>query len=414
LLHDPRVDPVLVVFVAVYAGMILGGIPLLRIDRSGVALLGAVAIVATGAMSLEHAWASIDAPTISLLFGLMLVSAQFRLSGFYARITRAIAAKDGEPERLLQSFMAASGLLSAFLTNDVVCLAVAPVLIDVCRRRSLDPVPFLLGLAAASNVGSAATILGNPQNLLIGEALDVPFARYLLDGGVPAALGLWFSWWVLQRAWRGRFHREPVGHGLEDVAHDAARTWKGALILAMFVIGLLFCPLPRGAQALLAGAAVLLSRKTGTRSALAFVDWPLLVLFAGLFVVNAALQGAGHPARWLEACTSAGVDMRDPVALFAVTALGSNVVSNVPLVMLLLPAAEHPQAAAILALSSTLAGNLLLIGSIANLIVVEQARMLGVEPIRGTWTAVHLRTGIPITIGTLAIAAAWLWLRAAV
>ena len=407
-------DPVLVVFVAVYAGMILGGIPFLRIDRSGVALLGAVALTATGTITLEHAWKSIDAPTLSLLFGLMLVSAQFRLSGFYSRLTRTIASKDGSPERLLLSFMLACGALSALLTNDVVCLAVAPVLVDVCRRRALDPVPFLLGLAAASNVGSAATILGNPQNMLIGEALDVPFARYLLDGGVPAILGLFFAWWTIQRAWRGKFHRPPTGNGLEDTPYDRARTHKGALILALFVIGLLVCPLPRGTQALLAGSFVLLSRKTGTRSALAFVDWPLLVLFAGLFVVNAALQDAGHPARWLEACASAGVDVRDPVALFAVTSLGSNVVSNVPLVMLLLPAAEHPQAAAILALSSTLAGNLLLIGSIANLIVVEQARMLGVEPVRGSWTAVHLRTGIPITIGTLAIAAAWLWLRAAV
>jgi len=409
-----RVDPVLVVFVAVYLGMVTGGIPRLRIDRAGVALLGAVALVACGAVDLENAWASIDAATICLLFGLMLVSAQFRLSGFYARLTRAIAATDGSPERLLSSFMVACGALSALLTNDVVCLAVAPVLVDVCRRRSLDPVPFLLGLAAASNVGSAATILGNPQNLLIGEALDVPFARHLLDGGVPAAVGLWFSWWTIQRAWRGRFHRAPVGNGLDDAPYDAARTRKGLLILALFVLGLLLCPLPRGAQALLAGAAVLLSRKTPTRSALALVDWPLLVLFAGLFVVNAALQHAGHPARWLEAGANAGLDVRDPVALFAVTALGSNVVSNVPLVMLLLPAAEHPQAAAILALSSTLAGNLLLMVIFSGYDVVEQARMLGVEPLRGSWTATHLRTGIPITLGTLASAAAWLWLRAAV
>jgi Na+/H+ antiporter NhaD/arsenite permease-like protein len=409
-----RVDPVLIVFVAVYAGMILGGIPFLRIDRAGVALLGAVALTATGAVTLEQAWKGIDAPTLSLLFGLMLVSAQFRLSGFYSRLTRTIAKRDGSPERLLLSFMLACGALSALLTNDVVCLAVAPVLVDVCRRRALDPVPFLLGLAASSNVGSAATILGNPQNMLIGEALDVPFARYLLDGGVPAILGLVFAWWTIQRAWRGKFHRPPTGNGLEDTPYSLARTHKGALILGLFVIGLLVCPLPRGTQALLAGSFVLLSRKTGTRSALAFVDWPLLVLFAGLFVVNSALEHAGHPARWLEAGATAGLDVRDPVALFAVTALGSNVVSNVPLVMLLLPAAEHPQAAAILALSSTLAGNLLLIGSIANLIVVEQARMLGVEPLRGSWTATHLRTGIPITLGTLAIAAAWLWLRAAV
>ena len=399
------------IFVAVYAGMFFGGVPGLRIDRSGVALLGAVLLVVMGSVTLEGAWQSIDAATLCLLFGLMLLSAQFRLGGFYSRVTQAIAARPTSHRRLLAELVFLSGALSALLTNDVACLAIAPVLVDVCHRRRLDPVPFLLGLAAASNTGSCATLLGNPQNLLIGEALHLSFAGYLRDGLPPALLGLWFTWWVLQRSYRGRFERAPIGTLGPDVAFDPAAAQKGTALLMLLVLGLLFCPLPRATQALLAGGGVLLSRRLSTRSLLQLVDWPLLVLFAGLFVVNGALLASGYPEQWLSLSASWGFDVREPVALFAVTALGSNVVSNVPLVMLLLPAADHPQAGPFLALASTLAGNLLLIGSIANLIVVEQARRCGVTPQSGSWARVHFRTGLPITVGTIAIAAMWLWLR---
>lgn len=401
-------DSALVVFVLVYVGMVLGRVPFLRLDRAGIALVGAVATVAVATTSLEDAWRSIDVGTICLLFGLMLVSAQFRQSGFYDAVTRRLAARHSSPRRLLFELVVTSGALSALLTNDVVCLAIAPVLVDVCRRRALDPVPFLLGLAAASNAGSAATILGNPQNLLIGEALDVSFARYLWHGAPPAALGLCLTWWILQRAYRGRFERANDAVPAPPLPFDRGATAKGLAVLSVFVVMLLACPLPRGVQALLAGAAVLCSRHHSARAMLESVDWSLLVLFAGLFVVNGALQHEGHPARWLAGLAESGLDVRQPAVLFGVTAVGSNLVSNVPLVMLLLPAAQHEDAAPILALASTLAGNLLLIGSIANLIVVEQARRLGVEPLRGSWASVHWRTGVPITLGTLAIAAIWL------
>ena len=203
-------DPALWIFVVVYLGMALGGLPWLKLDRSGIALLGAVLFCSLGGMTLQSAWNAVDAPTLSLLLGLMLLSAQLRLGGFYARITRRIAADGPAPERLLLSVMLAAGLLSALLTNDVICLGMAPALVDIAHRRGLDPVPLLLGLAAASNLGSAATILGNPQNLLIGQALDVPFLGYLAVGAPPAVLSLLFAVAVIRRAYRGRFLRaEP-------------------------------------------------------------------------------------------------------------------------------------------------------------------------------------------------------------
>ena len=406
-----RVDLSLLVFLCVYAAMIVGGVPGTRLDRTGAALVGAVVLCAFGALSPEQAWGAIDVGTIGLLLGLMLVSAQFRLSGFYARVTRWLAARPTSPERLLLELLLVTGLLAALLTNDVVCLAVAPVLVDVCRQRRLDPVPFLLALAAGSNVGSCATLIGNPQNMLIGQSLHLPFAHYLLDGAVPAALGLFAVWWILARRWRGRFARELAVVTEPDRPFDRGQTLKGVLVLSVLVLGLLLCPLPREVQAMAAGAAVLVSRRQRTHALLLLVDWPLLVLFAGLFVVNHALAQQGHPARWLEHLRGSGLDVSHPVALFAVTVLGSNLISNVPLVMLLLPAASHPQAGPILALASTLAGNLFLVGSIANLIVVEQALRLGVRPAQGHWTAVHLRTGVPITLVTLLLAAGWLWLR---
>jgi Na+/H+ antiporter NhaD/arsenite permease-like protein len=405
-------DTPLAVFLAVYAGMVCGGLPGTRLDRTGIALLGAVLLVALRALPLERAWAAIDVGTLGLLLGLMLLSAQLRLSGFYAAITRALAARPTSPQRLLLELVLTAGALSAVLTNDVVCLAVAPVLVDVCRRRGLDPVPFLLGLAAASNTGSAATILGNPQNLLIGQTLHLSFSRYLIDGLPPALLGLLATWAILARAWAGRFERAAAPRSQAEHAFDRGQTGKGLAVLLLLVLGLFWCPLPNAVLALLAGGAVLLSRRQGTRDLLGLVDWPLLVLFMGLFVVNHALLAAGHAHRWLDSAAAAGLDVRAPAGLFAVTVIGSNVISNVPLVMLLLPAASHPQAGPILALASTLAGNLFLVGSIANLIVVEQARALGVEPERGSWARVHARTGVPIAFVTLALAAGWLWLRA--
>lgn len=391
--------------------MMLGSLPGLAIDRTGVALLGAIALVAGGSLQPEAAWQAIDVGTIGLLFGLMIVSAQFRLGGFYTRVTRWMAARQSSPQRLLGQVIATSGVLSALLTNDVVCLAMAPVLIDVCAKRNLDPIPFLLGLAAAANVGSAATLIGNPQNMLIGQALQLPFAPYLLDGMPPALLGLVATWWVLARSYRNRFARSMPTPSTQDQPFDRWQTTKGAAVLVALVLGLLLLPTAHEILALLAAGVLLLSRRLTTRSMMSLVDWQLLVLFAGLFIVNHAVQQAGHVTAGFAALRNAGLDFTAPVTLFATSVVGSNLVSNVPLTMLLLPVASHPQAGPILALATTLAGNLLLVGSIANLIVVEQARRLGVMPQRSSWAREHFRTGIPITLITLAIAGAWLWLR---
>lgn len=398
----------MVVFALVYLGMMLGGLPGLALDRAGVAVLGAIVLVATGRVSPEEAVHALHVPTMALLFGLMVVSAQLRLGGLYTRLTRRLAAAPLSPQGLLAALILLAAGLSAVLANDIVCLAMAPVLVEGCARRGLDPVPFLLALACAANVGSAATLIGNPQNMLIGQKLNLSFVEYLASAGVPALAGLGVVYLVIWRSVQGRWLKHtpiPVVHA---PVYNRWQSGKGVAVVAVVMLCFLLAPWPREVVALTAAGTLLLSRRMASREMLGLVDWNLLALFAGLFVVNHAVSASGALTAATAASRAAGIDLSQPAWLFAGAAVLSNLVSNVPAVMLLLPEATHSLAGPALALSSTLAGNLILVGSIANLIVVDQAAPLGV----GIGWREHARVGVPITFGTLAIAAAWLALRA--
>ncbi len=400
---------VLAIFVVVYLGMILGGLPFLQLDRTGVALLGAIAIVAIGDLTPEQAAASVHLPTLLLLFSFMVISAQMRLGGFYAWITRHIAALPIDAPALLAAVVAVAAMLSAVFSNDVVCLAVAPVLAHACLRRGLDPVPFLLALACAANIGSAATLIGNPQNMLIGEKLGLPFGGYFAEAIGPVLLGLAALWAVLAWQTRGRWRAPAAGRAGVAVQEaveppfDRWQTAKGLAVAATLIGVFLITDLPRDVAALTGAGLLLMSRKLHSTSMLGLVDWELLILFIGLFVVNHALETTGLTAQAVQALAAHGVALNEPGPLFAAALVLSNVVSNVPAVMLLLPAATEPFSGPMLALVSTLAGNLLIVGSIANIIVVDAARRQGI----GIDWRRHLRTGLPVTLATLAITAAW-------
>ena len=398
---------VVLVFAFVYLGMVLGEIPGLALDRTGIALLGALALVATEQVTPAAAWNAVDVPTLALLFGLMVVSAQFRLGGFYASVTQRVVASSVAPPVLLALLIGTVGLLSAVLANDIVCLAVAPLLVAGCAKKGLDPVPFLLALACAANVGSAATLIGNPQNMLIGQRLKLSFAGYMLDALLPSVLGLGVVWAVVSVRFNRRWHQPTPIADVAAPAFDGFQTGKAIVILTLLVAGFLFLPTRREVLALTAAGLLLTSRRMASRDLLNLVDWHLLVLFVGLFVVNFAIADAGTLAQAEAALHRLGVDLGRPAILFPVTVVLSNLVSNVPAVILLLPQATHLQAGPILALASTLAGNLFIVGSIANIIVVEQAAKLGV---RIGWRE-HARVGVPVTVATLAIAALWIALR---
>lgn len=397
---------VVVIFAFVYLGMALGEIPGLALDRTGIALLGAIGLLASGCITPEDAWLSIDVATIALLLGLMVVSAQFRLGGFYTRITRAMSHLDIGPRTLLAFLISVSGLLSALLANDIVCLAVTPVLVEGCARRRLNPLPFLLGLACSANVGSAATLIGNPQNMLIGQQLDLSFSRYLLDASVPSILGLAIVWGCICVLYRDSWSGDYPVPAITAPRFNPWQTSKGLAVILGLVVIFLFTSWPRDIAALAAAALLLMSRKTASNEILGLVDWHLLVLFSGLFIVNHTIQTSGILDMTMAQVRAVGIEPGHPAWLFVLTVVLSNLVSNVPAVMLLLPGADHPLAGPILALASTLAGNLIIVGSIANIIVVDQAARLGV---RVGWLE-HARVGVPVTVLTLAVAAVWLWL----
>lgn len=403
---------ILGVFVVVYIGMLLGGLPRLRLDRTGIALLGAIVLLASGAISAEEALRGVDIPTLALLFGLMVISAQLRLGGFYTWVARRLTSRQTSPARLLAAVVVGTGVLSAVFSNDIICLAMTPVLVDVCRRRGLDPYPFLIGLAAAANAGSAATLIGNPQNMLVGQRAGLSFADYLLAAGPIAAASLGVTWGVLALQHRGRWiPKEPLppDPGTEVLpSFDPWQTGKGLLVAAILVVLFLAGSFPREIVALSGAAVLLCSRRLHSRDMLGLVDWQLLVLFIGLFVVNYALQTTVYPDQAVAALAARGVDVAAPGWLFVLTVGLSNAISNVPAVMLLLPMAQNDAAAFLLAVASTLAGNLLLVGSVANLIVADGAERRGLVL---DWRR-HARSGVPITLASLAVAAVGLWILA--
>ena len=406
---------VIAIFAIVYLGMILGGLPFLQLDRTGVALLGAIALVAIGVVTPEQAALSIHLPTLLLLFSFMVISAQMRLGGFYAWVVLRIAALPLGPQALLAAVIAIVAILSAVFSNDVVCLAIAPVLLDTCLRRGLDPVPFLLALACAANIGSAATLIGNPQNMLIGQVLKLSFGGYFIEVIIPVLLSLGALWVML--AWQTRRRANAAASAgpaiaaqrqPSDIVFDRWQTAKGIAVAVALVLVFLFTDLPRDVAALTGAGLLLMSRKLHSTHMLGQVDWELLVLFIGLFVVNHALEHTGVTAQAMRLLADAGFPLAEPAPMFAAAVVLSNVVSNVPAVMLLLPAATEPFSGPLLALVSTLAGNLLIVGSIANIIVVDAARKHGIAI---DWRR-HARTGVPVTIVTLVITAAWIAWRA--
>jgi len=257
-------------------------------------------------------------------------------------------------------------------------------------------------------------LIGNPQNMLIGETLKLPFLGYIREVALPVALGLALTWAIIAWQARGRWELAPGagaagGHapGEAPPPFDRWQSAKGIAVAGIVFVLFLFAPLPREVVALVAAGLLMTSRRLHSYKMLGLVDWQLLVLFIGLFVVNHGLSSTGLPQDTIRDLAAAGVDLEHPAPLFAAAFVLSNVVSNVPAVMLLLPAATHGIAGPVLALSSTLAGNLLIVGSIANIIVVGAAQRRNIHI---GWKE-HARVGVPVTLATMAIAAGWLWLR---
>lgn len=400
----------LAVFVLTYIGMALGRMPGMRLDRTGIALLAVVCLLVSGLLEVDQAGQWIDLPTLVLLMGLMIISAQFAAAGAYDALARRLVNARLSSQALLGLTIATAALLSALLANDIIAFAMAPIIAEGTRQRGLDPRPFLIGLACACNTGSAATLIGNPQNILIGQAGQLDFWAFAAVCAVPALLATLVVWLVVGWVWRQTLAAEPSRPAESGVLLRANgfSTWQTSKgVVAVLALLLLFTTSQaKEISALLVAAILLMSRVQASRDMLGAVDWHLLLLFACLFIVTGSLSLTGLDQQAMAWLLGSGWDLEQPWLLAPLMLVGSNSVGNVPLVILMLsvwPQASE-QALYAMALLSTLAGNLLIVGSLANIIVVERAAQVGVT----LSFRAHARCGIPITLISMALALAWL------
>jgi Na+/H+ antiporter NhaD/arsenite permease-like protein len=397
---------IIVVFVLTYTGMALGRIPGLRIDRSGIAMVAAVVLVASGAIPSAEIVGAIHFPTLLLMGGLMILSARVGAAGFYDAATGWIAHQSRRPLRLLALTIGISGVFSALLINDVVVFAMTPLLCAGLAASKLDPRPFLYGLAAASNAGSAATLIGNPQNILIGQVGRLGFWEYLGTAAVPAVMGLVITFGTIAVLWRSTLTPDTGDQSRVTASFNHRETVICCVALVV-LLALFTTPIPREISALLVAAFLIVSRTVPSRQLLDEIDLPLLILFAALFVVNGAFAQTGITEKAVYWLTSHGL-LPDRVSLLAPLALLlSNTIGNVPAVVMLLTVWKGVPPGVLngLAILSTLAGNFVLVGSLANLIVAERASRAGVR----LSFFEHAQTGVPITLLSIISAGLWLW-----
>jgi Na+/H+ antiporter NhaD/arsenite permease-like protein len=406
--HTASIPLVSTIFIVTYLALALGRIPGLRIDRAGIALVGAAAMLACGVLSMREAAKAVDYETLVLLFGMMVVVGYLRLAGFFSLATEWIAGRFSGPFSLLAVTIALSGGLSAFLVNDVVCVALTPLVLHLCQRLKRPPIPYLVGLATASNVGSVATITGNPQNIIIGSLSQISYLRFAARLAPVALIGLVINFAIVALVYRTVLRESgPAARVDEDTPQ--IRIFRPLLIKSIAVtaitVGLFFAGQPIALVALVAAGVLMLDRIRPDR-VYRSIDWPLLVMFAGLFVVVRAFEVTVVHTWRLEEWRA----LRDSpvVMLSGLSVVLSNLVSNVPAVLLFKPLMEvMPQkelAWLALSMSSTLAGNLTILGSVANLIVVENARRAGTE----LGFAEYLKVGVPLTALTTLVGIAWL------
>ncbi|WP_192180081.1 anion transporter [Mesorhizobium amorphae] len=396
----------LLILVLTYAGVAVGRIPGLRLDRAGIALLGGAAMIAVGALSMEDAYRAINFDTITLLLGMMIVVAHLKVSGAFRALGGFAIEHAHAPFMLLVILTLLTGVLSAFLVNDAICLVMAPIVVHVTRVINRNPIPYLIATATASNCGSVATITGNPQNMVIGALSGISYPAFSAALAPVALFGLVVVIVIVRMVYRAEFAR---------TAELTPEVYRGRMLpgqvlkAAVVCIGLaiaFFAGVPVAKAALIGGAILLLTRAIKPARIYREIDGPLLFMFAGLFIVVAGAEKTLLTSDMIASAKDLGLD--DVWRLSGFTAVLSNIMSNVPAVLALrpfIPGLENPERAwLVVAMSSTLAGNFTLLGSVANLIVAEQARRAGTPLSFGAF----FKVGLPLTLITLVAGTAWL------
>jgi len=394
------------IFAMTYLVLAIGRLPGFWLDRAGAALVGASLMVAVGVMPLEEVPKAIDFDTIILLLGVMIVVANLRLSGFFGLVNGWVVTRARHPIVLLTTVVLVSGVLSAFLVNDTICLVLTPLVLDLVTQLRRNPVPYLLGIAMASNIGSTATITGNPQNMIIGSLSHLPYSTFAAALSPIAGIGLVLTVVLIAVAYRSEFWtRQRLGGEPQRAYANWPIIIKSvAVLLAM--VGGFFAGVAPALVAIVAGSVLLFTRRIKSEKIYAEIDWTLLLMFAGLFIVIAGLEKS-MLSPWVVTAVER-LRLEDIPVLSGITALLSNIVSNVPAVLVLKPfiaqLQNQQQAWLSVAMASTLAGNFAIVGSVANLIVVQRARAQNVEI--GFWE--YSRVGAPLTVLTIGVGIFWL------
>ncbi|TPN81949.1 anion transporter [Mesorhizobium sp. CU2] len=396
----------LIILVLTYAGVAVGRIPGLRLDRAGIALLGGAAMIAIGAIGIEDAYKAINFDTITLLLGMMIVVAHLKVSGAFRALGGYAIEHAHAPLMLLVMVTLLTGVLSAFLVNDAICLVMAPIVVHVTRVINRNPVPYLIAVCTASNCGSVATITGNPQNMVIGALSGISYPAFTLALAPVALFGLLAVIVIIRIVYRAEFSRAAeLSPEVYRGRMLPGQVLKATIVCVALAIAF-FAGVPVAKAALIAGAFLLVTRAIKPQRIYREIDGPLLFMFAGLFVVVAGAEKTLLTPDMIAWAKTIGLD--DVWRLSGFTAVLSNIMSNVPAVLALrpfIPGLENPERAwLVVAMSSTLAGNFTLLGSVANLIVAEQAKAAGKEL---SFTA-FFKVGLPLTLLTLVAGTAWL------
>jgi Na+/H+ antiporter NhaD/arsenite permease-like protein len=390
-----------VIFAITYVLISGRQLKILPLNRPAAALFGAVLMVSTGVMTPERAYRAVNYDTLVLLLGMMLISSYLYLAHFFDWAADIVLKFSHTPQRLLLFLTFTSGILSALLVNDTICLMLTPLVVAVIRRGKLPLLPFLIALATSANIGSVATLVGNPQNMIIGHFSRIPFSEFARSLAPAALVGLTINFGIVSFGFR-KVLREAA---ISREPHPIQKLDRGLFAIVCIVFVSIFVCFLAGlnlAWTALAGAAlVMVLARRDTHEVLKLVDWHLLVFFAALFVVVEGLSDTGLPDaiyRHLQPIFGANATAQAwNLSWFSVA--GSNIFSNVPFVLMAgkwIPHFADPTLMwKVLALATTFAGNLTIVGSVANMIVVESAR----EHLEiGFWD--YARLGIPITILT--------------
>jgi Na+/H+ antiporter NhaD/arsenite permease-like protein len=404
------------IFALTYAVIAGAKIPYLSLDRPSAALLGAVAMVAVGALSPSQAGAAVNGDTIGLLLGTMILAAYLTEAAFFRWAAWKVIATAKTPRTLLVGIVLVAGVLSAFLVNDTICLMMTPLVLAIVEQAELPPAPYLLAVCFGSNAGSAATLTGNPQNMIVGTLSRISYARFSGALALPALVALAIVAVTLLVGFRSQLPRGPLCGERPPRPPVERRLLVESLGATLLVVTGFLAGLPLSWTALGGAALLMAMARRPPREGLTRVDWPLLMFFAGLFVVVAGISRAGVAASIHEAFAPllGHGPLRQTVAFSVLTTAASQVVSNVPFVILAaqwIPKLSEPELAWLAtALASTLAGNLTLVGSVANLIVMDTAeRQLG-RPALGFWAFFKYGafvTGLTLVAGLALLLAEW-------